>query len=1165
MVAVLALAYGLRERLIAPLVLRQVSARLRAELGADLSVARVSGDWVRELVLEGVRWRSPRPPLLRVDEGRVELRYSLRELVRGEKGWLHSVKVRGRGVALSAGERAESTGSSAALELPALELDLAAVELSGLAPWTVHLDEVRAKASLTAEELAVDELEARAGANHALVRAARVPLHPAGVTDLVRAASGQLSLALPEARTLIAADARPWPLVSADLSLALSQGRVSLGGRFDLVGGSLAVERGELALPDEGSIADANLDVALQADFADLGPLGTLVERELAGRWIGDVEVSGPLRAPTGHFVGRGEALEIAGVLIDGVQLDATTDGHRVRLESCIAHGAGLELTAEGQLGLEPLEMADVAVQFRASAPALLERLPFDCREVSGRALVSGPPRAPYGTFELALDGAALRGVELSKAEARGRVEGTTLVVERLALASEEARLSAALRLALEDEQLSAEVTELELDWRGTHAELAKPARLVHSTGRFAVDELELDTGAGRAAFTGEMNEGSKRARLELEQLDLSELVSAFLPPGLEVGVITGHVEGSLAGEELALGATLEVEGLRTHADGPEWRLDVDGRMAAGELDVGRFVARAETGEYLEGRLSMPFDPRQPRALLPGDVRLVLSAEVEDLAALPATLGGRLIASGKGRAKAELDLAGTWSSLTGSAHVSSAEVLLPGDGAALGPCRVDVDLEASPDSVLVKQGELVFAQGSLHAEGRLDAALDVAGLLASPPRLPRSASVQARVAFELPDVAGLAELSREVRRVAGRVSGELDVAGPLDAPQLHGRLTWLDGELRLTSDFPPLTHLRAELDFDGRRLTVASLSAEFGGAPVSLGGTVDLEGTQPRFDLRLKGQDLLLARSKRLRLRADADLALGGTLARPRISGEVIVTEGRFTGDIDLVQKLLHAGRAAAGSVGLIGPTGPLVKGSGRVSFWREPPLALAELDVRVRGRRFDVDTNFLKASLRPDVQLLGTGAVPTAEGPVYVDSATLDLPSGKLELVSGVLQFRQTDPFRPEAALSATARIQGYDVRAAITGALAGGELEDVQLSSSPPLAEDDLWVLVLTGQPPLDRWRDQNTQAMESVALFLAKDRVARWLAGDDTDTASLLERIEVEIGAQPSYTGQTTGRARLYLKKRAPTGRATYLSGEIDVYDRVNFGLGLMFRPR
>jgi hypothetical protein len=86
-----------------------------------------------------------------------------------------------------------------------------------------------------------------------------------------------------------------------------------------------------------------------------------------------------------------------------------------------------------------------------------------------------------------------------------------------------------------------------------------------------------------------------------------------------------------------------------------------------------------------------------------------------------------------------------------------------------------------------------------------------------------------------------------------------------------------------------------------------------------------------------------------------------------------------------------------------------------------------------------------------------------------------------------------------------------------------------------------------------------------MESVAVFLAKDRLAQWFAGD-SDAASLLDRIEIEVGARTSYSGQPTGRARLYLNKRSPhSGRATYLSAEVDVYDRINFGLGLMFRPR
>jgi hypothetical protein len=126
----------------------------------------------------------------------------------------------------------------------------------------------------------------------------------------VRAASGQLSLALPEARTLIAADARPWPLVSADLSLALSQGRVSLGGRLDLVGGSLAVERGELALPDEGLAR--RREPRRRAAGRLRRPRSARkrsFERELAGRWIGRRRGQrSAARAPTGHFVGRGES-----------------------------------------------------------------------------------------------------------------------------------------------------------------------------------------------------------------------------------------------------------------------------------------------------------------------------------------------------------------------------------------------------------------------------------------------------------------------------------------------------------------------------------------------------------------------------------------------------------------------------------------------------------------------------------------------------------------------------------------------------------------------------------------------------------------------------------------------------------------------------------------
>jgi hypothetical protein len=114
--------------------------------------------------------------------------------------------------------------------------------------------------------------------------------------------------------------------------------------------------------------------------------------------------------------------------------------------------------------------------------------------------------------------------------------------------------------------------------------------------------------------------------------------------------------------------------------------------------------------------------------------------------------------------------------------------------------------------------------------------------------------------------------------------------------------------------------------------------------------------------------------------------------------------------------------------------------------------------------------------------------------------------------------------------------------------------------------MATDDLWLLVLTGQLPAARGEDKDSQAMEAVALFLARDTLVRWFGSEPGDAEGLLERFEIEVGAKPSETGQPTGRVLFYLRPRdKKSGRATYLSAENDVHDRVNFAFGIVFRPR
>src|SRR5262245_58697781 len=101
LLVVLALAYGLRARWLGPLVADYLSREARARFGAELAVERITGGWLRDVALEGVSWRSPKPPLLRVDEARVELEYSLLGALKGAPEL--SLRVSGHGVELELG------------------------------------------------------------------------------------------------------------------------------------------------------------------------------------------------------------------------------------------------------------------------------------------------------------------------------------------------------------------------------------------------------------------------------------------------------------------------------------------------------------------------------------------------------------------------------------------------------------------------------------------------------------------------------------------------------------------------------------------------------------------------------------------------------------------------------------------------------------------------------------------------------------------------------------------------------------------------------------------------------------------------------------------------------------------------------------------------------
>jgi translocation and assembly module TamB len=233
------------------------------------------------------------------------------------------------------------------------------------------------------------------------------------------------------------------------------------------------------------------------------------------------------------------------------------------------------------------------------------------------------------------------------------------------------------------------------------------------------------------------------------------------------------------------------------------------------------------------------------------------------------------------------------------------------------------------------------------------------------------------------------------------------------------------------------------------------------------------------------------------------------------------------------------------------------------MTFWREPPLAEMNFDVAVDSERpFIVKNNLVDGAMRPQLTLVGTGEVPVLNGTIFVDPTRVSLPSGTLHVDSGLIQFRQNDPFVPQLELSAKTRLWGYDIRAYVTGPYDEPEIE---LSSIPPLPQEDLLVLFLTGTLPSATDGNASREAATTVALYFAKDLLSNWLSSDSEDEG-LLDRVEFVVGADVSRTGAQTWSVKYFINEAEKgTGFAHYALAERDVYDKVNYGYGFRFRFR
>jgi translocation and assembly module TamB len=222
--------------------------------------------------------------------------------------------------------------------------------------------------------------------------------------------------------------------------------------------------------------------------------------------------------------------------------------------------------------------------------------------------------------------------------------------------------------------------------------------------------------------------------------------------------------------------------------------------------------------------------------------------------------------------------------------------------------RPRVTLSVRPDDGLLRftqeEEALEVAYHDVHLDGRfendegqldmrlkLDEQGQAQGGVSLGPERDGQRTLAGQFSADFPDLGLVAGFVPALEQVSGRLHLESTVGGTLGSPQVSGRLQVLEAGARLPAAGIALTEIGLEISADGDAPFLVQGGLRSGQGRLEIEGEIDARSTgAERVDLRIRGQDVQVARlpeaeveiSPDLRLQGAGPYHLSGTLRVPR-------------------------------------------------------------------------------------------------------------------------------------------------------------------------------------------------------------------------------------------------------------------------------------------
>ncbi|MEZ4528759.1 MAG: translocation/assembly module TamB domain-containing protein [Desulfobacterales bacterium] len=357
--------------------------------------------------------------------------------------------------------------------------------------------------------------------------------------------------------------------------------------------------------------------------------------------------------------------------------------------------------------------------------------------------------------------------------------------------------------------------------------------------------------------------------------------------------------------------------------------------------------------------------------------------------------------------------------------------------------------------------------------------------------------------------------NEELEDLSGSLRVKADIKGSPQKPDFQANIALNSLGMTVPGLMQKLHDLNGNIELSSKALVLKNIAGKLDEGSFDLGGTIALDNFRPgRVQLELRGSRLPVSVPDTADILFNTHLTLKGTQEKSLLEGEMILLEGEYYKDVKL--GLLE-------TLGKIGQKkrSESASGSGTV----HPFAKNMRMNVTVRARNpFVVDNNMALLTLKPDLKVHGTPAVPLIGGRAEVESGTIIYQTREFEIEKGVIDFLNPYKIEPTFDIKGDAEIRDWTVHLAVSGTPDNLKFE---LSSDPQEEHGDILSLLVFGKTgkELVSGDGSSTSATQLIADMVAEKM------GEKLRDATALDTLELGYtegnGTQDSQIKVTVGK--------------------------------------